>query len=409
MRHLALDPKELKLFQPRDPPQRPSAACRASGESRHRCFSDWILTALGPPGGQGAAQVTAKACGWHQCCRPCWGFSGQDGENRPFYPAGPHPTPQSSGHQFGKCPGLRTRWGKARTLSYFLCPGPREEVEGTDQGAGLPGWELEGGELRSCGWMQTPGRAPWCGLSSHLKRTGQSSRSGLFSVTTTCGELDRKGQGHKETPSGNWRLLSPVWSGEVRWRLGSGDPKQGRLVPTRPLAIAGGQSWLGKKVVCSPPRSLGRAFMGMSVWKTSLDCITSLMLAVVEARSQQPSPAVWKGTVLSAWWRVSPAADLWPWRRGSRDAALRWEWMLQKMCPLFVSRRSKNPSIIYRTVPFPSRRWLHVERAEKKKRTRHQVQNNVTVSWAPSPFFTLFPICNSYWVPERRGTTLKNN
>ena len=226
-------------------------------------------------------------------------------------------------------------------------------------GRGRPmGWLPGSGRLRAGGQRALPlgggksqEEAPKCGLSPHLKRTGQNSMS-LFSIAK---EGPRPQRGPKCEP----RLLSGVRSSEVRWRWGS--PEQRRWAPTRPPAITSGQHWLERKEVFSPPRVLGRAPTGMSGWKTSLDCMTSLKLAMARVR---------KGLLCLPRAPSALKTSLWPWSRSSRDAALRWEWTLQKMCPLFVSGRSKTPSIVYKIVPFPSRRWLHVERVEKKKKDK---------------------------------------
>lgn len=136
------------------------------------------------------------------------------------------------------------------------------------------------------------------------------------------------------------------------------------------------EHWLRKGGGLLSPRFLGRAPMGMSFWKTSLGCVTSLKLAEVVARSQQPThPPLWMEAILSACCRTSQPAHRAQGTEGegSSTPALWYQLTLQPMCTLFVSRKSRNASVVYKTVSSPSRIWLLIKggqgQAGKKDKT----------------------------------------
>lgn len=167
--------------------------------------------------------------------------------------------------------------------------------------------------------------------------------------------------------------------GDNRWSGGQGKESLQRETLLCHQASSNGWSLSTgseREVVCSLLRFLGRAPMGMSFWKTSLGCVTSLKLAEVVARSQQPTqPPLWMEAILSACCRTSQ-----PVHRargtegeGSSTPALWYQLTLQPVCTLFVSRKSRNASVVYKTVSSPSRIWLHIKggwgQAGKKDKT----------------------------------------
>lgn len=93
------------------------------------CFSDLIHTALGPPGDQGAVQVTAQGLGAAQGCQTLLRiFPSGRGKQCTLL------TPQAM-HVLGQWPlvlQINTKaedtLGYERTLRCFLCPRPRDSA-----------------------------------------------------------------------------------------------------------------------------------------------------------------------------------------------------------------------------------------------------------------------------------------
>lgn len=124
----------------------------------------------------------------------------------------------------------------------------------------------------------------------------------------------------------------------------------------------------------------------------------SVKLEVAAASSL--SAHLWKVAILSAWCLCTSYGL----RGGSRDTILQ-----PQMTDNCLQEKQKT-SIIYRPA-LPSRTWLHVEREKRGTHTHTGScpQGRQCQSQACAPFFISLPIFSSYWVPERKGTTLKDN
>lgn len=124
-----------------------------------------------------------------------------------------------------------------------------------------------------------------------------------------------------------------------------------------------GSTDLEREMVCPPPGLLGGAPMGTSVWKASGP--SDLKLAVAVARSQQPTHPISGRRPFCLPGAAPAGAAGGPGEEAPSPPLPRVIVNCGKRT-LFVSRRSKNASVTYKTVPIPSRTWLQVAEGRGK-------------------------------------------